>query len=196
VSTVWGVRQRNGIAAFMRRVRRFLMPLLGEISRHPLIACSILAIWGAAIARLMFDPIPHLPILFNWTPSLPVHVVWISYGVPSTLARGEFIVYAFAGEAQQRYPGLRAQPFFKQILGVPGDRVRVMDRRVFVNGIAAGFAKTQTFDRTPLQPIDERVIPPDCYYVRGTHPDSFDSRYRASGLVCTRHIIGKAISLF
>jgi conjugal transfer pilin signal peptidase TrbI len=40
------------------------------------------------------------------------------------------------------------------------------------------------------------VIPPGYYYVQGTSPDSFDSRYRESGLVRADQVIGKVIPLF
>jgi conjugal transfer pilin signal peptidase TrbI len=120
----------------------------------------------------------------------------VQYGHRQPLKPGDFIVYTFDGEAQRMYPGLRAQPFFKQIRGVPGDRVTVIDRQVFVNDLPVGFAKAVTFDRRPLVPIAETVIPPGYYYAQGTHPDSFDSRYRASGLVRVDQVVGKVITLF
>lgn len=156
----------------------------------------VFVIWGLAFARVFVDPTPHLPLLFNWTSSLPYTVAVMEYGSQQPLRPGDFIVYAFDGEAQRIYPGLSAQPFFKQIRGVPGDRVTVVDRQVFVNGIPVGFAKAHTFDGHSLDPIAETVIPPGYYYVQGTHPNSFDSRYRASGLVRANQVIGKVIPLF
>lgn len=167
-----------------------------RLTRRWLCLVPVLAIWSCALARVLADPTPRLPILFNWTPSLPYTVALLHYGHPAALQRGDFIVYAFAGEAQRRYPGLRAQPFFKQVKGLPGDRVTVTGRQVFVNGIAMGYAKPATFDRHPLTPIAETVIPPGYYYVQGAHPDSFDSRYRESGLVPMRQVIGKVTPLF
>ncbi|HCY63211.1 MAG TPA: conjugative transfer signal peptidase TraF [Oxalobacteraceae bacterium] len=170
--------------------------LLRQARRHWLGLLPALAIWGCALARVLVDPTPHLPILFNWTPSLPYTVALMHYGHPPELQRGDFIVYAFAGDAQRRYPGLHAQPFFKQVKGVPGDRVTVTGRQVFVNGIAMGHAKPTTFDRYSLTPIAETVIPGGYYYVQGSHPDSFDSRYRESGLVHQSQVIGKVTPLF
>lgn len=167
-----------------------------QARRDWLALLPVLAIWACALVRVLVDPTPHLPILFNWTPSLPYTVALLHYGKQPALQRGDFIVYAFVGEAQRRYSGLRAQPFFKQVKGVPGDRVTVAGRQVFVNGIAMGYAKPATFDRHPLTPIAETVIPPGYYYVQGAHPDSFDSRYRESGLVHQSQIIGKVTPLF
>ena len=179
---------------------RRALRLFGNSLRHAranwTLYTPVFAIWGLAFARVFVDPTPHLPILFNWTPSVPYKVAVVQYGSRHALRRGDFVVYAFDGEAQRIYPGLRAQPFFKQIRGVPGDRVTVVGRQVFVNSLPVGFAKAYTFDRHPLDPIAETVIPSGYYYVQGTHPDSFDSRYRASGLMQANQVIGKVNPLF
>lgn len=175
---------------------RLFVHLLRHARAHWILYTPVFAIWGLAFTRLFIDPTPHLPILFNWTPSVPYNVALVQYQNRQPLKRGDFVIYAFDGEAQRIYPGLRAQPFFKQISGVPGDRVTAVGRQVFVNGKSVGIAKAATFDRHPLDPIAETLIPPGHYYVQGTHPDSFDSRYRASGLVRTEQVIGKVTPLF
>jgi conjugal transfer pilin signal peptidase TrbI len=40
------------------------------------------------------------------------------------------------------------------------------------------------------------VIPPGHYYVQGTSLDSFDSRYRDSGLVRAEQVLGTVLPLF
>lgn len=180
----------------LQRSLRLLANALKHARTYWYLYAPLFVIWGLAFNRVFVDPTPHLPLLFNWTSSLPYTVAVMHYGNRQPLRAGDFIVYAFDGDAQRIYPGLRAQPLFKQIRGVPGDRVTVIDRQVFVNGISAGSAKPYTFDGHPLEPIAETVIPPGNYYVQGTHPNSFDSRYRASGLVPASRVIGKVIPLF
>lgn len=187
---------RRTLRCFVRSIGRCFAHLLRPARLHWILYLPVFAIWCLAYARVFVDPTPHLPILFNWTPSVPYKVALVQYGSRQALKRGDFIVYAFDGEAQRLYPGLRAQPFFKQVRGVPGDRITVVNRQVFVNSVPVGFAKAATFDRHPLDPIAETVIPPDHYYVQGTHPDSFDSRYRESGLVRANQVIGKVIPMF
>lgn len=155
----------------------------------------VFAIWGFAYTRLFIDPTPRVPLLFNWTPSLPCRVALLQYG-PNALKRGDYVVFAFDGEAQARYPGLRGQPFFKIVRGLPGDRVSVDGRAVAINGEIVGQAKTHAYDRQALEPIHATVIPPGHYYVQGTSPDSFDSRYRSSGLVRADQVLGTVIPLF
>ena len=183
-----------------RRVIRGLIRLPAYLMRHVrahwVAYVPVFTIWGLAFIRVFIDPTPHLPILFNWTPSLAYKVAVVRYGNRQPLKQGDFIIYAFDGEAQRMYPGLRAQPFFKKISGVPGDRVTVVGRQVFVNGRGVGVAKAKTFDGHPLAPIAEAVIPAGQFYVQGTSPDSFDSRYRASGLVRMDQVLGKVIPLF
>ena len=185
-----GIRSIRSSCAFAH-----VRELLCHARRRWYLYLPVFAIWGLAYTRLFLDPTPRVPLLFNWTPSLPYRAALLQYG-PHTLQRGDFIVFAFAGEAQSHYPGLRGQPFFKIVRGVPGDVVTVTGRQVAVNGQSVGVAKTQAYDRRPLSPIAPTVIPPGHYYVQGTHPDSFDSRYRESGLVRAEQVIGVVVPLF
>jgi conjugal transfer pilin signal peptidase TrbI len=82
------------------------------------------------------------------------------------------------------------------VRGLPGDRVSVDGRAVAINGEIVGQAKTHAYDRHTLEPIHATVIPPGHYYVQGTSPDSFDSRYRSSGLVRAEQVLGTVIPLF
>ena len=152
-------------------------------------------IWVLAGARVLVDPTPRLPLLFNWTESLPYRVAWLTKQ-SEPLQRGDFVVFRFSGDARTAYPGLDRQPFFKIVRGLPGDIVTVVDRTVFINGAEVGTAKTHTFDRRPLEPIAPTVIPPGHYYVQGTGPNSFDSRYRSSGLIRADQVIGTALPIF
>lgn len=155
----------------------------------------LVVIWALALVRLLVDPTPRISLLFNWTPSLPYTIAWLS-AVPAEFERGDLVLFSFSGEAQTKYPGLAKQPFMKVVKGVPGDEVTVRDRDVFVNGEYVGQAKTHAFDGRPLEPIAEVVIPPDHLYVHGTALDSFDSRYQASGLVHVGQILGRVTPLF
>ena len=165
--------------------------VIADARRHWLVFVAFGAIWALALTRVFIHHTPILPVLFNWTASLPYRIVVVDHG-PMPLARGDLIVYAFDGEAAERdYPGLKRQPFFKRIVGVAGDVVTVDGRDVFINGLHVGRAKTHTFDRRPLEPISPTVIPPGHVYVQGSSADSFDSRYRSSGLVRTADIVAR-----
>lgn len=177
---------------------RFQEPLVGlvrEARQRWYVFLPILVIWTLAYTRLFVDPRPRVPLLVNWTPSLPCRVAWL-WPAPTRMQRGDYIIFSFDGEAQQQYPGLHGQPFFKIVRGLPGDVIAVDNRVVSINGETVGTAKTHAFDRRPLDPIQPTVIPPGHYYVQGISPDSFDSRYRSSGLVRADQVIGGVIPIW
>ena len=179
---------RGGSVAWLHRSR-------WALTVHWIAMLAVLGIWTLALVRVLVDPTPRLPLVFNWTPSVPYHVALARYD-PGTLHRGDYILFRFDGQEQLRHPGLRAQPFFKQIAGLPGDVVQVHGRVVTVNGKSVGTAKAHTFDRQPLATIEAGVIPPGHYFVQGASADSFDSRYRSSGLVRADQVIALLTPIF
>ncbi len=179
---------RGGSVARLHRSR-------WSLTVHWIAMLAVLGIWTLALVRVLVDPTPRLPLVFNWTPSVPYHVA-LAHHDPGTLHRGDYILFRFDGQEQLRHPGLRAQPFFKQIAGLPGDVVQVHGRVVTVNGKSVGTAKAHTFDRQPLATIEAGVIPPGHYFVQGSNADSFDSRYRSSGLVRADQIIALLTPIF
>jgi conjugal transfer pilin signal peptidase TrbI len=154
----------------------------------------VAVIWVLALVRLFVHHVPMLPLLFNWTDSMPYHVAVVRYGSGS-YAKGDLIVYSFAGAEAARLPGLAGQPLFKQIAGVAGDVISLQGRDVFLNGAYVGSAKAHTFDHRPLAPIEPGRIPEGFFYVRGMSPDSFDSRYASSGLVPRGAVRAKVIPI-
>ena len=179
---------RGGSVARLHRSR-------WSLTVHWIAMLAVLGIWTLALVRVLVDPTPRLPLVFNWTPSVPYHVA-LAHHHPGALHRGDYILFRFDGQEQMRHPGLRAQPFFKQIAGLPGDVVQVQGRVVTVNGKSVGTAKTHTFDRQPLATIEAGVIPPGHYFVQGASADSFDSRYRSSGLVRADQVIALLTPIF
>jgi conjugal transfer pilin signal peptidase TrbI len=148
--------------------------------------------WYVYLPLVVAWIVAHQYLLFNWTRSLPYSVVWLD---PSPgFARGDLIVYRFEGAELMHLK--KGQRFFKRIVGAPGDWVSVEDRRVLVNGADVGIAKQYTLDGHQLEPLAPGVIPAGYFYVQGTHEMSFDSRYRASGLVHVSQIIGKVHVIF
>jgi len=67
--------------------------------------------------------------------------------------------------------------FAKIIAGVPGDIIHVKEGKVFINDSEIGKIIE------PFKPISAGTIPEEYFFVMGTHPESFDSRYEMFGLV-------------
>lgn len=159
-------------------------------------AVVALCLWGFALHRVLFDPIPKVPFLVNVTPSLPYTFALVDKE-KRIYQRGDYVIYRFHGDAVRYFPYLNGQPFFKIIKGVAGDRITVDGRNIYVNGECMGRAKSFARKRKViLEPIADTVVPEGYYYLHGTSPDSFDSRYAMTGLVPQRDIIAAVTPLF
>lgn len=90
--------------------------------------------------------------------------------------------------------------FIKYMAGVPGDRVEVIDRKVYLTTnkgrIFVGVAKTHSRHGEPLAPIKSQTIPPGYVYMWAPHVDALDSRYALMGLVPAQTIVGRGIALW
>jgi signal peptidase I len=132
----------------------------------------------------------------------------------SRIQRGDIIVF--------RYPVHPQQHFVKRVIGVPGDHIRLKDRRVFVNEVPVEEKYVihtrpdfdsfrDDFPRTDLPSANteprwwdemgklvhngELIVPPDHYFVLGDNRDeSLDSRYW--GFVPRENIIGRPLLIY
>jgi signal peptidase I len=121
-----------------------------------------------------------------------------------------------------RYPVNPQQHFVKRVIGVPGDRVRLVNKRVYVNGVIqpdayatynwgqhdkfrddfpnGGFFTDRIASKWFLQAqklVDDGqlIIPEDHYFVLGDNrDDSYDSRYW--GLVPAENIVGRPLMIY
>ena len=126
--------------------------------------------------------------------------------------RGDIIVF--------RYPMDLSQTFVKRVIGVPGDRIKIVDKQVFLNGKAIEepykVHKTQytdayrdNFPSTPNVQVyepalemlkdnvegGELVVPAGKFFALGDNRDlSLDSRYW--GFVPRENIIGKPLIIY
>jgi signal peptidase I len=123
------------------------------------------------------------------------------------LQRGDIIVFRWPPDPRQNY--------IKRLIGMPGDRIRVVNKEVYLNGrklyepytqhIFAGIEPYRdNFPSDPAGPVmpmgrdmlaanvvnGEVVVPPDSFFAMGDNRDnSLDSRYW--GFVPRDNIIGK-----
>ncbi len=130
----------------------------------------------------------------------------------SDVKRGDIIVF--------RYPVDIQQTFVKRCIGVPGDRIKLVEKRLILNGHAANepyvYHKTEYIDsyrdNFPSEPnvhvadaagdmlnnhvLDgEVVVPPGFYFAMGDNRDSsLDSRYW--GFVPGANIVGKPLIIY
>jgi signal peptidase I len=99
------------------------------------------------------------------------------------IERGDVVVF--------RYPRDTAKSYIKRVVAVAGDRVKIEDGMVFVNGhrVSEPYVPDAYED---VRSYPETVVPPHCYFVLGDHRNlSNDSR--DFGPVDEDFIYGKAV---
>ena len=132
----------------------------------------------------------------------------------SPIRRGDIIVF--------RYPVDPTQHFVKRVIAVPGDHIRMRDKRVYVNGVltdepyavfrsaipdpyrddfpAPGYISANVEARWWVEMRTavkggELIVPADSYFVMGDNRDeSLDSRYW--GFVPRANVVGRPLVIY
>jgi signal peptidase I len=99
------------------------------------------------------------------------------------IERGDIIVF--------RYPRDTSKSYIKRVIGVAGDRVRIVNGQVYVNGEALDEDYVPN-DYEDARSYPELVVPRNSYFVLGDHR-TMSSDSREFGPVNDRYIYGKAV---
>lgn len=108
--------------------------------------------------------------------------------------RGDVVVF--------EYPLDPGKDFIKRVIGTPGDRIKLVNKVIYVNGKAQKEPYKKINNDTPL-PADvthkdnfpEFTVPPGKYFMMGDNRDnSYDSRFW--GFVDGKKIKGKALFIY
>lgn len=86
--------------------------------------------------------------------------------------------------------------FVKQIACLPGQDISVNGQSVYCDSTLIAQAKLTSLKGEPLKTIAQQTVAPNHYFVKGTHPDSYDSRYESFGLIAQERFVGQAYPLF
>jgi len=105
------------------------------------------------------------------------------------LERGQYVIF------QQRVDGNWGL-LVKQIIGMPGDQIIVKPEGYWVGATYVGTAKKFSRRGKPLLWVAPKIIPDHQYFVAGSNPDSFDSRYEEIGLIKKERILSRAFPLW
>jgi len=137
--------------------------------------------------KLYYDPQNPSSLPWRWYLVLPLRPPF-----KSEVTAGDYILFTTDKRMLPYYgPGVN---FGKRVVGMPGDSLETKGRDFYLNGrfIIRAREKDSLGNPAPLFTFSGE-IPPNCYFVLGHHPRSFDSRYW--GFVCKSAIVGRLIPL-
>ena len=133
----------------------------------------------------------------------------LSYGIRNPLnnrvliptgkpQRGDIVVFIFPRDTTKDY--------IKRVIGLPGDKVQIINKKVYINGQPYETPQAHYEDNfiipTPRNPIESArdnfgpvEVPPNSYFVMGDNRDrSYDSRFW--GFVPMDNFKGKAMVIY
>ena len=126
----------------------------------------------------------------SMVPSIPENMIVIGSRLSyhqNPPERGDIVVFS--------HPGI--EPFLiKRIAAIPGDRIRICGRLLWINGIPCAGNAAITKSEIPVQ-CREFSIPEEAFFVIGDNfPESNDSRIWEEPLVRRNEIAAKGIFLY
>ena len=94
--------------------------------------------------------------------------------------RGDIIVFEFPEDKDKSY--FKRRDFIKRVIGLPGDKVEIRNKNVYVNGerylTPEAVYKDGTMTPGPRDNMPTVTVPPNHYFVMGDNRDrSYDSRF-------------------
>ena len=102
------------------------------------------------------------------------------------IERGDIVVF--------HYPFDPSKSYIKRVIGVSGDRIRIVDGQVYVNSrpLKETYVPGDYFD---YRSMSEMVVPAHSYFVLGDHR-SLSNDSRDFGSVDENYIYGKAVFVY
>jgi signal peptidase I len=162
------------------------------LSRHGTLGLWLRDLVFSALASILIITFLYQPVRVEGTSMLPrledrdrLFINKFVYHIEA-INRGDIVVF--------RYPGDEEKSYIKRVIGLPGDRLRIDQGDVFVNGhpIAEPYVPDQYRDDRSYAEI---TIPPDHYFMMGDHR-SISSDSREFGPVERSLIYGKAVFVY
>ncbi len=155
-----------------RQLGRIILELIETI----LLSVFLFLVINAATSRIQVESISMQPTLYERDRVL-VNRLAYKFGQPH---RKEIIVFMPPLDGVE-------EPYIKRLIGLPGDKIRILNRQVIVNGEPI----EETYLMAPPDYVGSWEVPPGYLFVLGDNRNqSSNSHYW--GMVPIQNVLGKA----
>ena len=127
-------------------------------------------------------------LAMNRSHSLPFKLFVIERGQKDVKV-GDYVAF----EPKPSAVGGYRLTFIKEVVCGPGQTLTRENRTFYCDGKELTTAKKRALNGNPLEATQPQVLGEDQYFVRGTHKDSYDSRYESFGLIDRCRFSGRAL---
>lgn len=135
--------------------------------------------------------------VINISASLPMGIYKLYETKDKKIDKGDIVMFLFPEEAEKyirerKYLPGNVNTLLKHVIAVEGDKVEAKNKTLYINDQEFWLGKIREKDSKglPLPIMKSKTLEKDEYFVFGTHPTSFDSRYY--GVIKRELILKKA----
>lgn len=135
--------------------------------------------------------------VINISASLPMGIYKLYEIKDKKIDKGDIVMFLFPEEAEKyirerKYLPDNVNTLLKRVVAVEGDKVEAKNKTLYINDQEFWLGKIREKDSKglPLPIMKSKTLEKDEYFVFGTHPTSFDSRYY--GVIKRELILKKA----
>lgn len=122
---------------------------------------------------------PDVKIFINITPSIPMGLYFLKpYDKETSLKKGTFVVFSVPQKATKNREYY--EDFIKEIVGTYQDNIEVKNNKIYINNKLMGDILEKDSYGNSIRTLKEgkqEKIKQNEYFVMGSNPKSYDSRY-------------------
>jgi len=163
-------------ADIYKAVWNFFLELVQTVGLSILLYLAI----DSVSARIRVESISMQPTLYEGDMVI-VNKLAYRWGEPK---RGDIIIFEYPPDPKQ-------EPYIKRVIGLPGERVRIADGKVYVNDVL----QTEPYLKVTTMRGGEWTVPEGALFVLGDNRNN-SSDSRAWGMVPLENVIGKALVIY
>ncbi len=174
-------RMRKTVVMYFKNNARWLV-----LFSYAMVVTGIVSIYIAQRYTIFIDQ--------QWVVTSTGHKIYITDSWDKNVSYGNLVAFRAKGLEPLFENGF---PVAKYVVGMPGDKIKVENGNVYVNGKHVGVISESLLKKIGKDPKEyekQYVVKEGAYFCMGSNPRSYDSRYW--GMVYEQQVIARAYAIY